>query len=148
MHDPIVAMSPLAAEGQCAGFEIKVRSPLDQFADSLGRFADHHFDDGPIAELPAGRKRVGDVILETIFGIKHAGDASLGVGAVRFLEVVFADDQHRKLWIAGNRGPQAGQAAADDQHVGKGVRHPLRSEGDEITRGGFEHGRLLLRCMK
>ena len=36
-----------------------------------------------IAQRAAGRERVGDVILEAVLGIEHAGDAPLGVVAVR-----------------------------------------------------------------
>ena len=83
MHDAIVAVAPFAAQREFAGFQIEVRAPVDQLANALRGVADDHFDDLAIAQLAAGRERVGDVIFEAIFRIEHAGDAPLGVGAVR-----------------------------------------------------------------
>ena len=81
MDDAIVAMAPFAAEREAAGFEIEIRAPFDQFANSLGCFAHDHIDDLSIAELAAGGKRVGDMILEAVFRIPHAGDTPLGRSA-------------------------------------------------------------------
>ena len=72
----------------------KLAPQCDQFADPLRGFADDHFDNGRIAQVAAGGERVGDVILETVFGIEHARDAPLGVAAVRLLQAVLGDDQH------------------------------------------------------
>ncbi len=43
-------------------------------------------------------------------------------------ERLFRDDQNRKFRIDGIGGPQSGQPAADNQHVGKMMRHPLGME--------------------
>ncbi len=143
MDDAIVAMAPFAAEREAAGFEIEIGAPFDQFANSLRRFAHDHLDDFSIAQLAAGGERVGDVILEAVFGIQHAGDAPLGLGAIRFLQLILAHHHDRKPRIGGNRRPQAGQSAADDQHVAKSVRHPLGMKRDQIAGRVFEHGRAI-----
>ena len=80
-----MAVAAFAAQRKLARLLIEVRAPVDQFANVLGRFADDHLDDVAIAQIAAGGERVGDVIFEAILGIEHAGDAALGVGAVRLL---------------------------------------------------------------
>ena len=72
-------------------------------------------------------------------GIEHAGDAALGVVAVRLLDRLLGDDQDRELRIDGQRRPQPGQSAADDQHVGEEVRHALGMKRNEISRNGRGH---------
>ncbi len=124
MHDAVVAVAPFATEGQLAGFDVELRPPADQLANSLGRFADHHFHDGRIAQFAAGGERVGDVVLEAVFGIEHAGNAPLGILAVRLLQIVLADDQDFERRIDRNRRPHPGQPAADDQHVRKSDAAP------------------------
>ena len=133
MNDAMMAVSPFAAQRERAGFEIEMRAPADQLMDAVGRFADHHFDDRRIAKLAAGRERVGDVVFKAVFRVDNAGDASLGELAVRFLEVVLGDHEDRELRIDGDRRPQPGQPAADDQHVGERMRYPLGMERDEIA---------------
>ena len=46
--------------------------------------------------LPAD-ERVGDVVVEPVVGIEHAGDAPLGVVAVALAHLVLGDDQHAVL---------------------------------------------------
>ena len=121
-----------------AGVLVEVRAPVDQLLDVLGGFADDHLDDVGVAERAAGDERVGDVVLEAVLGIDHAGDAALGVGAVGLLDRVLGDHEHAEAGIDGDRGPQPGDAAADDQHVGEEVRQLAGMEGDEVA--GGEHG--------
>ena len=66
----------------------------------------------------------------------------MGVVAVRLLDRLLGDDHDRELGIDGQRRPQTGQPAADDQHVGEEVRHALGMERDEISRDGCGHGGL------
>ena len=87
VDDAVVAMAAFAAQGEAAGFEVEMRAPFDQFADPLGRLANDHLDHLAIAELAAGGERVGDVVLEAVFGIPNAGDAPLGIGAVRLMQL-------------------------------------------------------------
>ncbi len=103
-----------------------------------GRLADHHLDDLPIAQRAAGGERVGDVVLEAVLRIEHAGDAALGVVAVRLQQAVLGDHQHGQRRIDRHRRPQARQPAADDQHVGEMVRHPLGVKRNEIA-GDVQH---------
>ena len=96
-------------------------------------------DHGRIAQRAAGLKRVGHVVLEAVVRVEHGGDAPLGVGAVRLADVLLGDDQDREFRIDGQRRPQPGQPAADDQHVGEEVRHALGMERNEISGDGARH---------
>ena len=75
---------------------VELRAPVDQFADPLRRLADHVLDHLPIAQRAAGLERVGHVVLEAVVRIEHAGDAALGVVAVRLHDAVLGDDHHRE----------------------------------------------------
>jgi hypothetical protein len=54
------------------------------------------------------------------------------------LNGVFGDDEGGEGGIDGIGRAKAGEAAADDQHIGEEVRELARVEGDEIA--GREHG--------
>ena len=88
---------PSRPRASCAVCLVEVRAPVDQLVDPLGRFADDHLDDLRVAQPAAGGERVGDVVLEAVLGIEHAGDAPLGVVAVRLSQPVLGDHQHREL---------------------------------------------------
>ena len=45
----------------------------------------------------------------------------------------------------GQRRPQPGQSAADDQHVGEEVRHPLGMKRNQVARNAVEHAESVLR---
>ena len=72
---------------------VEVGAPVDQLADPVGRLAHDHLDDFGIAQALAGRQRVGDVVVEAVLGIEHAGDAPLGVVAVALAHLVLGHDQ-------------------------------------------------------
>ena len=135
VDDAAMAVAAFAAQEQLAVLDVELRAPVDQLLDLLRRFADDHLDDLAVAQPRAGDQRVGDVVLEAVLGIEHAGDAALGVGAVGLLHRVLGDHQHREPRIDLHRRPQPGDAAADDQHVGEVVRNPLGMEGHEVARG-------------
>ncbi len=99
----------------------------------VGCFAHDHLDDLGVAQALAGRQRVGDVVVEPVFGVEHAGNAPLGVVAVAFAHLVLGHDQHAVRLGNAQRGPEAGDAAADDQHVGEMMRQFSRVEAHEIT---------------
>ncbi len=139
MHDSMMAVPAFASQSQRAGLLIEQRSPFDQFVDAARRLANHHFDHGPVAQIAAGRQGIGDMVLEPILGIEHAGNASLGVVAIRLPQAAFADHQHRLVRRHRQRRPQARQAAADDQHVGKPMRNPLGVERHQVARNVFQH---------
>ena len=98
------------------------------------RFADDHLDDFAIAQIGAGDERVVDMAVEVVLRIEHAGDAALGVRAVRLLHRVLGDHQQRQPRIDLHRRPQAGNAAADDQHIGKVMRNPLGMKRHQVSR--------------
>jgi hypothetical protein len=87
-----------------------------------------------VAQTAAGRERVGDVVVEAILRIDHARDAPLRPLARRGLQILLRDDGHREPRIDRQRRPQPGEAAAENEHVGEAVRHPLRAERDQVTR--------------
>ena len=93
VDDPGVRVAPLAGQGDLAVDLVEVRAPVDQLGDPLGRLADDHLDDLGVAQPLAGGERVGDVVLEVVLGVEHAGDAALGVGAVALADLVLGDDQ-------------------------------------------------------
>ena len=105
------------------------------------RLADDHLDDFAVAQVRAGDERVLDVVVEVVLRIEHAGDAALGIRAVGLLHRVLGDHQQRQPRIDLHRGPQAGNSAADDQHVGEVMRNPLRMKRHQITRDVAGHGR-------
>ena len=98
------------------------------------RFADDHLDDFAVAQIRPGDERVVDVAGEVVVGIDHARDAALGIRAVRLLHRVLGDHEERQPRIDFHRSPQAGNAAADDQHVGKVMRNPLGMKRHQISR--------------
>ena len=113
--DPRVRVAPFAAQGDVAVDLVEMRPPVDQLADPLGCFADHHLDDVGVAQSLAGRQRVGDVVVKPVLGIEHPGDAPLGVVAVALAHLVLGDGQHAIRLGNPQRGPEARDPAADDQ---------------------------------
>ncbi len=136
VNDAIVAVAAFAPQRDFTRFGIEMRPPFDQFANMLGRFSHDHFHDPPVAQLAAGRERVGNVIFKSIFRIEYAGDATLCVGTIRLANRLFRNDQNRKLRINRIGRPQPRQPAADDEYIRKMMRHPLRVERNEITGAG------------
>ena len=87
-----------------------------------------------IAQRAAGLERVGHVVLEAVVRIEHAGDAALGRSCCSTARMPsLAIDHDRELRIDGQRRPQPGQPAADDQHVGEEVRHALGMERNQVS---------------
>ena len=101
---------------------VELGAVADQVVDLAGRLADHQLDDGAVAQAGAGGQRVLDVVLEAVLRRAHGGDAALGVAAVALLDLVLGDDQDVHRRRRGQGGPQPGDAAADDEHVGEDVR--------------------------
>ncbi len=64
----MVLWPPSRPQRQRAGVLVEVGAPFDELADPSRRFAHDHFDHHAIAQCPAGRERVGDVILEAVSG--------------------------------------------------------------------------------
>ncbi len=83
VDDAVVAVAPFAPSASAPASWSKCVPQSISSLIRVGRLADDHFDDRAIAQLAARRERVGDVIFKPIFRIDHAGDAALGVVAVR-----------------------------------------------------------------
>ena len=132
VDDPRVRVAPFAAQGDVAVDLVEVRAPVDQLADPVGRLADDHLDDLGVAQPLAGRQRVGDVVVEPVLGIEHAGDAPLGVVAVALADLVLGDDQHAIRLGDAQRSPEARDAAADDQDIGEVMRQLFGVKAHEI----------------
>lgn len=130
--DAAVTVPPFLTQRQFAVDGIELCSPVDQFADAVGGIMNHAVDDVGIAQPFAGVEGVGDVVGEVVDGIEHAGDASLGPGAVGDGENVFAEDDGLERGGDFQRGTHAGNAAADDEHVGEHVGHPLGMKPQQI----------------
>ena len=69
----------------------------------------------------------------------HAGDAALRVAAVGLPQAALGDHEHRLVAGHGQCRAQPGQPAADHQHVGETMRHPLGMKRHQITRDAIEH---------
>ena len=133
MRHAAMAVPTFLRQRQFAVFGIEDRSPVDQFLDPLGRLADDHFHNFFVAQPLPGRDRVSGVAREIIDRIEHAGDASLGVGAVRLRQNIFADHDHLQRRLDFERRPQSGDAASHDQLVGKDVRNSLRMNANQVA---------------
>jgi hypothetical protein len=133
VHDAAMAVPALATEHQLALLRVEVRAPGDQLANVLRRLADHHLDNFPVAQIRSGNEGVIDVAVEVVLGIQNARDAALRERAVRLLHRVLSDHQQRQPRVDLHRSPQAGDAAPDDQHIGKVMRDALRMKRNEIA---------------
>ena len=134
VDDAVVAVAALAAEQQLAFVLIERGAPFDELANVMGSFANDHLDDFGIAQAGTGDERVLNVVLEPIVGPEHSGDAALGVAAVGLLQAVLSDDERREPRVDGHGRAQAGDAAADDQHVDEVVGDALRVKGNKVSR--------------
>jgi len=78
VHDPVVAVTPLAAELELTVPLVELRAPGDQFTDPIRGFMNHRFDHVFVAEATPRDQRVGDVVVEPVLRIDDARNASLG----------------------------------------------------------------------
>ena len=139
MDDPAMAVPAFQRQSDLAVVRVEVRPIADQLADAVRRLADDHVDDPPVAKPLSGGDRIGRVTAEIVQRIEDAGDPPLRIGAVGLQQAVLRDDDDPEARIDGQRGPDAGDAAADDQHVRKSVRNPFRVEPNEIAAFGGDH---------
>ena len=81
-----MAVAAFAAQGQLARLLVEVACPSRSVRGSARalRGRPSRRPRGSHS-LPPAIERVGDVVLEAVFGVEHAGDAALGVAAVRLL---------------------------------------------------------------
>ena len=138
MNDAIVAVAPLARQRQTAAFLIELRPPFDQLEHSPRSLLHNRAHDLPVAQHAAGNERVSDVIIEAVVAAQYGGNSSLGISAVRKLKFRLGHDQNREFRIDFQRGSQPGQAAPDDQHIRKEMRHLLRLERGQISRANAQ----------
>ena len=66
VDNSMVAVTPFTAKFQFTPFFVEFSTPLNQFIDSCGCFANHHVDDVGIAQFATGNERVGHVVFEAI----------------------------------------------------------------------------------
>ena len=137
--DSVVAVSSFATEQDLTVLLIKNGSPLDELPNVVWCFANHHFDDVGIAKISACCQGIGDMILDPIFGVKHTGDAALGVGAVRFLQSIFGDYQGRQLGINRHGCPHPRDSATDDEYIDEVMRYVFGMKRYEVARNGKSH---------
>ena len=142
MNDPPVRVPALAGEGQLrdavlVGDAVEVGPVFHQLLDPLRGLADDQLDHVRVAQPLPGGDRVGGVAGEVVGRVEDPGNPALGVGAVRLPKFVFRDDdgfERRIDRLRGERGPDAGDARPQHQHVGEHVRHPFRVEPHEVPR--------------
>ncbi len=131
-----MAVAPFLGEIDFAIVRVEMGAVTDQLPDAIGRFADDHVDNLRVAEPFARSHRVGRVALEVVDRIEDPGNAPLRIGTVGLQQTILGDDDHIELGIDGQRRADAGDSAADDQHIGKKMRNPLGIEPDEIAAFG------------
>ena len=142
VNDAAMAVAAFARQGEMAFFLVEMRAPADQVVDLLAAPRGP-----PVSTMsrshrpPPAVMRVLDMVLEAILRRQHAGDAALGVGAVALLEAVLGDDEHVEVRGHLQRGPQAGDAGADDEDVGENVRRLL---GIELHQIAVRHAGVLI----
>ena len=145
VDDPGVRVSPLQPQGDAAVDLIEGGPPADELGDPPRGLAHDHLDDLRVAEPLAGREGVGDVVVEVILRVQHAGDPALRVGAVALADLVLGDDQHAQRLGRPQRRPQAGQPPADHQHVGDAMGEVAGVDGGQVApgkdQGGSHRGR-------
>ena len=125
VNDPTMTVSSLPGQVDLSVGLVEPRADLDQLADPLGSLLDHHLDHSGVTESLTRSDRVGGVMRKVVQGIQHAGNPSLGLGAVGNLQQVLGDDDRRESRFQRQHGSQARDATADDQHIGEDVRNPL-----------------------
>ena len=138
MHDPMMAVPPLASQFEAAVALIKLRAPGDQLGNPLRRLAHHRLHHIGMAQPAAGGERVGDMVVKSIFRVDHPGDATLRPLAGGGAQVVFCDHGDGEFRGHRQRGSQAGEPTPQDEHVGETVRHSLGTKRGQIPRA-FEH---------
>src|SRR5690242_8277992 len=84
------------------------------------------------------------MVLEAVLRIDDARDAALRVVAVGFLHRVLGDHEERKSRVDFHRSPQAGNAAADHEHIDEMVWYPLGMKRQKISWNGERHLPILL----
>ena len=120
-----------------------MRAPLEQFEHALRALFDDDANGLLIAQSHADDFGVVDVRLDRIERLKHRRDAALGVPGVRLIDRVLGEEKRLRPVLRGrDRGAQAGDAAADDEHIRDLLRKPRRLKRNEIAAlgEGFEHG--------
>src|SRR5208337_1272931 len=78
-------------------------------------------------------QRVGDVVVEPVFRVEDAGNTSLRVMAVALADFFLGHDQCTIVIGYPERCAEAGDAAADDQHVREMMGQLARIESDEVS---------------
>ena len=134
VNNAAMAVPALAAQHQFAVFAVEVCAPLDQLLDMPRRLADDHFHHVAVAQIGAGRERILDVVVERVLRVEHARDAALCIRAVGLLHRELGNHQERQPRVDFHRGPQAGNPAADNEHVDEVVRNPLGMKRHQISR--------------
>ena len=132
VRDSTVRMSALPRERDLSVLFVKLRPVQNEFTNPLGGFPNDHIDNVFIAQSLAGGDRVGRVNRHIVERVEHRRDAALSVRAVGLSQLVLRHHDHaeRRIDLQSRACPR--DAAADDQHVRKHVRHPLRREANQI----------------
>ena len=73
------------------------------------------------------------MVFESIAWGEHCGDATLCIGAVRFLEAVLGNDENGERGIDGQCRPETCQPATDNQHVCEEMGNSFGMEWDQVS---------------
>ena len=113
--------------------------------DLVGRLAAHDLDRVLVAQVVRALDRVERVRLPAVLGVERRVDPAGGRDRVRADGMDLRDDRHRRAGLGrGQRGPLAGEAGTDDQHVVRGHAHRILFGGTGRRflgrRAGRPHG--------
>ncbi|KAF1047537.1 MAG: hypothetical protein GAK38_01888 [Xylophilus sp.] len=119
MHDAARAVAALAREVQVFAvlFLRERHAVAAQPGDGLGRMLHDEARRGRVAQAGAGDQRVSHVGVEAVVLGQHGGDAALGPAAGAVGERPLGEHRHAVGGRELERGGQAGEPAADDEHV-------------------------------
>ena len=84
-----------ASEHQFAGFLVKPRTPLNQFANVPRRLTNHEVHNLRFAQSSADGNRILDMVLELVFWIDDARNTTLCIGTSGLLNLLFRDQKNR-----------------------------------------------------
>ena len=117
MENPPLAVSPFTGQVVAVAAGGELYPPVDQVADDLRPFLDHHPHHVFVADAGAGHQGVFDMGIEGVLLGEDRCDATLGIVRGGFGDFPLGD--HRDLAVFGRlqRKGETGDTAADDEKI-------------------------------
>ena len=117
MHDPMLAVTAFASEGEAAILFAEFRTPFHQPTDLARPLADHDLDNFFLAQPGASFYGVMDVRVERV-SLPHDGsDSALGIVCVALHCILFCDNSNCSKLSCPKRKVKPGYAAANNKEI-------------------------------